>query len=163
MYKFSKLLPFFFCKDGSDRLMKWAPYSCCIFLCVVLTATYLKYRWYRLSFLPFVWHFFFHCDTHTSPRKWESNALAGYTTGPSSIISKKKKKKKTSGRRPVIAFLYFFLFRSLLRFTSFCSRIKNLKHFTCNCVQQHVFEHIRILPFRDLHMMKFESTGWPHL
>ena len=27
-------------------------------------AAYLKYRRYRLSCLPFVWHFFFHCDTH---------------------------------------------------------------------------------------------------
>ena len=62
----SKLLlfSFFFCKDGSDRLMKWASYSCCNFLCVVLAAAYLKYRWCRLSCLPFVWHFF-HCDTHT--------------------------------------------------------------------------------------------------
>ena len=64
MCRLSKLLLFFFCKDGSDRLMKRASYPCCIFLCVVLAAAYLKYRWYRLSCLPFVWHFF-HCDTHT--------------------------------------------------------------------------------------------------
>ena len=66
MCRFSKLLLFsiFSCKDGSDRLMKRASYSCCNFLCVVLAATYLKYPRYRLSCLPFVWHFF-HCDTHT--------------------------------------------------------------------------------------------------
>ena len=66
MCRFSKLLlfSFFSCKDGSDRLMKRASYSCCNFLCVVLAATYLKYPRYRLSCLPFVWHFF-HCDTHT--------------------------------------------------------------------------------------------------
>ena len=67
MRRFSKLLlfSFFFCKDGSDRLMKRASFSCCNFLCVVLAAAYayLKYRWCHLSCLPFVWHFF-HCDTH---------------------------------------------------------------------------------------------------
>ena len=36
------------------------------FLCVVLAAAYLKYRRCRLSCLPFVWHFFFHCDTHSA-------------------------------------------------------------------------------------------------
>ena len=66
---------FFFCKDGSDRLMKRASYSCCIFLCVVLAAAYLKYRRYRLPCLPFVWPLFFihllsfiftkHTHTHT--------------------------------------------------------------------------------------------------
>ena len=67
MCRFSKLLlfSFFFCKEGSDRLMKRASYSCCNFLCVVLAAAYLKYRLCRLSCLPFVWHLFFHCDTHT--------------------------------------------------------------------------------------------------
>ena len=67
MCRFSKLLlfSFFFCKDGSDRLMKRASYSCCNFLCIVLAAAYLKYRLCRLSCLPFVWHPFFHCDTHT--------------------------------------------------------------------------------------------------
>ena len=66
MCRFSKLLlfSFFFCKDGSDRLMKRASYSCCNFLCIVLAAAYLKYHWCRLSCLPFVWHPFFHCDTH---------------------------------------------------------------------------------------------------
>ena len=59
------LFSFFFCKDGSDRLMKRASYSCCNFLCVVLAAAYLKYRRCCLSCLPFVWHFFFHCDAHT--------------------------------------------------------------------------------------------------
>ena len=65
MCRFSKLLlfSFFFCKDGSDRLMKRASYSCCNFLCIVLAAAYLKYRLCRLSCLPFVWHPFFHCDT----------------------------------------------------------------------------------------------------
>ena len=60
MCRFSKLLPFsfFFCKDGSDRLMKRASFSCCNFLCVVLAAAYLKHRRCRLSCLPFVWHFF---------------------------------------------------------------------------------------------------------
>ena len=51
---------FFSCTDDSDRLMKRA--SCCIFVCVVLAAAYLKYRRYRLSCFPFVWHCF-HCDT----------------------------------------------------------------------------------------------------
>ena len=32
---------FFFCKDGSDWLMKRASHSCCNFLCVVLAAAYL--------------------------------------------------------------------------------------------------------------------------
>ena len=66
MCRFSKLLlfSFFFCKDGSDRLMKQASYPCCNFLCIVLAAAYLKCR---LSCLPFVWHFFFslwHTHTH---------------------------------------------------------------------------------------------------
>ena len=70
MCRFSKLLlfSFFFCKDGSDRLMKRASYSCCNFLCIVLAAAYLKYRLCRLSCLPFVWHPFFivtHTHTHT--------------------------------------------------------------------------------------------------
>ena len=44
MCRFSKLLllSFFFCKDGRDRLMKRASFSCCNFLCVVLAAAYLK-------------------------------------------------------------------------------------------------------------------------
>ena len=70
MCRFSKLLlfSFFFCKDGSDRLMKRASYSCCNFLCIVLAAAYLKYRLCRLSCLPFVWGLFFivtHTHTHT--------------------------------------------------------------------------------------------------
>ena len=70
MCRFSKLLlfSFFFCKDGSDRLMKRASYSCCNFLCILLAAAYLKYRLCRLSCLPFVWHPFFivtHTHTHT--------------------------------------------------------------------------------------------------
>ena len=48
--------------------MKRASYSCCNFLCIVLAAAYLKYRLCRLSCLPFVWHPFFHCDTHTHIR-----------------------------------------------------------------------------------------------
>ena len=35
---------FFFCKDGSHRLMKRASSSCYIFLCVVFAATNWKYR-----------------------------------------------------------------------------------------------------------------------
>ena len=60
MCRFSKLLlfSFFFSKDGSDRLMKRASYSCCNFLCIVLAAAYLKYRRCCVSNLPFVWHFF---------------------------------------------------------------------------------------------------------
>ena len=66
MCRFSKLLlfSFFFCKDGSDRLMKRASYSCRNFLCIVLAVAYLKYRLCRLSCLPFVWHLFF-IVTHT--------------------------------------------------------------------------------------------------
>ena len=68
MCRFSKLLLFsiFFCKDGSDRLMKRASYSCSNFLCVVLasTAAFLEYCRCRLSCLPFVWHLFF-IVTHT--------------------------------------------------------------------------------------------------
>ena len=47
--------------------MKRASCSCCNFLCVVHAATYLKYRRYRLSCLPFVWHFLslWHTHTHT--------------------------------------------------------------------------------------------------
>ena len=58
--RFSKLLLFslFFCKDGSDRLMKRASNSSCNFFCIVLAAAYLKYCRYRLSCLPVVWHFF---------------------------------------------------------------------------------------------------------
>ena len=56
MCRFSKLL-LFFRKDVSDRLMKRASYSCCIFLCVVLAAAYLKFCRYHMSRLPFVWHF----------------------------------------------------------------------------------------------------------
>ena len=67
--RFSKLLlfSFFFCKDGSDRLMKRASSSCCNFprLCVVLAATYLKYRQCRLSCLLFVWHLFSLSLTYT--------------------------------------------------------------------------------------------------
>ena len=46
----------------------------CIFLCVVLAASYLNYRRYRLSCLPpFAWHFLFiltcaHTHTHTRTR-----------------------------------------------------------------------------------------------
>ena len=60
MCRFSKLLlfSFFFCKDGSDRLMKRASFSSCNFLCIVLAAAYLKYRRCCLSCLPFVWHSF---------------------------------------------------------------------------------------------------------
>ena len=80
MCRFSRLLlfSFFFCKDGSDRLMKRASFSCCSFICVVLAAAYLKYRRCRLSCLPFVWHLFFHCDTHThthTHRKKERGSL----------------------------------------------------------------------------------------
>ena len=71
MCRFSKLLllSFFFGKDGSDRLLKRASFSCCNFLCVVLAAAYLKYRRCRLSCLPFIWHFFslWHTPTHTHP------------------------------------------------------------------------------------------------
>ena len=44
MCRFSKLLlfSFFFCKDGSDRLMKRASYSCCNFLCIVLCCCLLE-------------------------------------------------------------------------------------------------------------------------
>ena len=44
MCRFSKLLlfSFFFCKDGSDRLMKRASFSCRNFLCIVLAAAYLN-------------------------------------------------------------------------------------------------------------------------
>ena len=70
MCRLSKLVlfSFFFCKDGSDRLMKRASFSCCNFLCVLLAAAYLKYGRCRLLCLPFVWHFFFivtHTHTHT--------------------------------------------------------------------------------------------------
>ena len=54
-----------FCKDGSDWLMKRASCSCCNFLCVVHAATNLKYRRYRLSCLPFVWHFLSLWHTHS--------------------------------------------------------------------------------------------------
>ena len=69
MCRFSKLLlfSFFFCKDGSDRLMKRASFSCCNFLCVVLATAYLKYRRCRLSCLPFDWHFFSLWHMHTHP------------------------------------------------------------------------------------------------
>ena len=55
----SRLLPFWFCEEGSDRLERWAPscsdffffFALCVrFSCVVLAV--------RLAF------FFFHCDTH---------------------------------------------------------------------------------------------------
>ena len=95
MCRFCKLLlfSFFFCKDGSDRLMKRASYSYCNFLCVVLAATYLKYRWCRLSCLPFVWHFFFivtHTHTHTHVYKHWVRLLikCGFCTR---LYSKKKK------------------------------------------------------------------------
>ena len=69
MSRISKLLlfSFFFCKDGSDRLMKRASYSCCNFLCIVLAAAYLKCHRCRSSCLPFVWHFFslWHTSTRT--------------------------------------------------------------------------------------------------
>ena len=67
MCRFSKLLlfVFFFCKVGSDRLIKRASYSCCNFLCVVLAAAYLKYRRCLLSCFPFFWHFFSLWHTHT--------------------------------------------------------------------------------------------------
>ena len=67
---------FFFCEDGSDRLMKRASYSCCNFLCVELADTYLKYRRCRLSCLPFGWHFFFivtHTHTHHRSKDIDRN------------------------------------------------------------------------------------------
>ena len=45
---------FFFCKDGSDRMMNRSFYSC-NFLCVF--SCFLKYRWYRFWCFPFVSHF----------------------------------------------------------------------------------------------------------
>ena len=75
MCRISNCFSFFFCKDDSDRLMKRASYSCCIFVCVVLAAAYLKYRRYRLSCLPFVWHFFF-IVTHTC--EFQSGHLHAY-------------------------------------------------------------------------------------
>ena len=79
MCRFSKLLlfSFFFCKDGSDRQMKRASYSCCNFLCIVLAAAYLKYRLCRLPCLPFVWHPFFSVThTHTIWKKLTSKKEA---------------------------------------------------------------------------------------
>ena len=87
MCRFSKLLlfSFFFCKDGSDRLMKRASYSC-NFLCVVIAAAYLKYRRCRLSCLPFVWHFFFFCDTHLSKDiSLEASTYSSSWTGDAEI------------------------------------------------------------------------------
>ena len=81
---------FFFCKGGSDRLMKRASYSCCISLCVVLAAAHLKCRRYCL-FLPFVRHFFFivtHTGTHTHTHTH-------------------KKKKKITHTRPIATFTVF--------------------------------------------------------
>ena len=67
--------------------------------------------------------FFFFCDFvglelsgTWSPRRRESNALVGYTTGPSS-----------SGWRPAIG----FFFHSLLRLTSFLSQYKKKFYIAC--------------------------------
>ena len=69
MCRFRKMLLFslfFFCKDGSDRLMKRASFSCCNFLCVLclllLTCSIagIAGRACHSSGT-----FFFHCDTHT--------------------------------------------------------------------------------------------------
>ena len=64
MWRISNCFSVFSCKDDSDRRMKRASSSCCIFVCVVLAAAYLKYRRYCLSCLPFAWHLF-HWHTHT--------------------------------------------------------------------------------------------------
>ena len=45
----------------------------------------------------------------------------------------KKKKKDFSGWRPAIAFLYLFLFHSLLRLTFFLSQYKNEEEDTWKC------------------------------
>ena len=110
-----------------------------------------------------------------SPRRRESNALAGYTTGPSAsswwwsggvhvscvrrmtrmvrwcirltrlilvfkaitgtawFKSDKISKKDFSGWQPTMALLYLFLFRSLLRLTSFLSQNQNQKNLYGNC------------------------------
>ena len=61
----------FFCKDGGDRLMRRASCCCCIFLSVVIAPPCLKYRRYRLSCLPFVWHcLFIVTHTHTHTQSW---------------------------------------------------------------------------------------------
>ena len=59
MCRISNCFSFFFCKDGSDRLMKPASYSCCIFClrCACMLLTWSNRRC-RMSCLPFVWHFF---------------------------------------------------------------------------------------------------------
>ena len=73
--------------------MKRASYSCCIFVCVVLTAAYLKYRRYRSPCLPFVWHFF-PCDTHTHTASrilwWMSKFMDDFFLFWSMIKNKKK-------------------------------------------------------------------------
>ena len=78
MCRISNCFFFVFCKDGNDWLMKQAFYSC-IFVCVVLAAAYLRYRRYRLSCLPFIWHFFSlwhtHTRTHTCTHTHKSEAL----------------------------------------------------------------------------------------
>ena len=122
MCRFSKLLlfSFFFCKDGSDRLMKRASYSCCNFLCVVLAATNLKYRRCRLSCLPFVWHFFslWHTHTHTCTHtRTHAHVHTQRTMTKSSLyyhrshfeeeskkdsIQKKERKKKKSHSRSCV-------------------------------------------------------------
>ena len=59
---------FRFCTDGSVQLMRQTFCYCIIlyiFFCAVLAAAYLKYCWCCLQCLPFVWYFFFHCETHT--------------------------------------------------------------------------------------------------
>ena len=62
---------FFFCEDGIDRPMKRPLTLVCIFLCVVLAAIYSKYCRYRLSCIPFVWHFLFIVtQTHTCTHTW---------------------------------------------------------------------------------------------
>ena len=71
MCRFSKLLlfSFFFCKDGSDRLINRASYSCCA-CCYLLEASPVSLV--VLAIRLFL--FFFHCDTHThmhTPARWE--------------------------------------------------------------------------------------------
>ena len=80
MCRFSNCFSFCPCKDNSDRLKKMQLRL--VFFVSLVLAAYLKYRWYHLSRISFVWHFFFivkhtytHTNTHTHTHKYRVSKL----------------------------------------------------------------------------------------
>ena len=86
--------------------MEQASFSCCSFLCVVLAAACLKYRRCRLSCLPFVWHLFFHCDTHTHMYP-ELNLLVKWFAKRVHVWTCSAKRSPALSSQPLLCLIFF--------------------------------------------------------